>query len=404
MLPLSLIYVEYFLMTTFIFAKSTILIKAKFNTFKHYSFLFTIACIAPFSFASNSPVAIEPEKQANIYLKQLVSQQEGIGAREAGTIKEQQTASYIQAKFFEFGYHTDIQHFTFNSRGKKGQSSNIIAEFSQFDTAEKPTIILGAHYDSTAMKTGSMGATDNGAGVAAMLAIAEALIDKRPTKYNIRFIAFGAEEIGLQGSNYYVGDLVKNKQLTHIAAMINFDTIAGGDKVYVHSAHTTPYSHCKSERYRGESYSSETSIRDALLSASINVLGENSKYVIHPDYKGYPEGVTGSWSDHASFACAGVPIAYVESTNFAINGKEGFDGYSQSTAEQLWTCYDKEKSTACDKTSENNWGNIWHTKFDSLEQLDEIFPGRVERQLGDNVQVLIELLAAPEKYLAIAKK
>jgi len=331
------------------------------------------------------------DKVAYTYLKQLASPTEGIGAREAGTEQEKQTAAYIKAKFENFGYRVTSQNFSYKSRKNVGESKNIIAEFGD---STKPTIILGAHYDSTAMKTGSMGATDNGAGVAAMLAIAKTLIHTPPKNYNIRFIAFGAEEIGLQGSNHYVEDLLKSNKLNNIAAMINFDTIAGGDNVYVHSAHTTPYRNCKSGKY-----TSNTSVRNALLTASINVLGEQNKYVIHPDYEGYPEGVTGSWSDHASFACAGIPIAYVESTNFAINGQNGYDGYSQTTAKQLWTCYDQENSTACDKKAEKNWGNIWHTKFDSLEKLNEIFPGRVEQQLDDNVQVLIELLSNPDKYL-----
>jgi hypothetical protein len=331
------------------------------------------------------------QKGAYTYLKKLVSPTQGIGAREAGTEQERKTASYIKANFEKFGYRVTEQNFSFKSRKVEGQSQNIIAELGD---SSKPTIILGAHYDSTAMKTGSMGATDNGAGVAAMLAIVEALSDKIPENYNIRFIAFGAEEIGLQGSNYYVADLLEHNNLDNIAAMINFDTIAGGDKVYVHSAHSTPYKRCKNG-----AYSSEASMRNALLTASINVLGEDEKYVIHPDYEGYPEGVTGSWSDHASFACAGVPIAYVESTNFAINGQNGFDGYSQSTSEELWTCYDQKNSTACDRKAEKNWGNIWHTQYDTLEKINEIFPGRVEKQIDDNVEVLIELLSNPSKYL-----
>ena len=351
------------------------------------SLLLVASCSSP----SQQTETITNQNLAYSYLQQLVSPTKGIGAREAGTEKEKETAGYIKANFEKFGYRVTEQSFSYDSRKMVGESQNIIAELGD---PTKPTIILGAHYDSTAMKTGSMGATDNGAGVAAMLAIAEALLDKIPENYNIRFIAFGAEEIGLQGSNYYVEDLLENKKLGNISAMINFDTIAGGDKVYIHSAHSTPYKRCKSEKY-----SSEPSIRNALLTASIDVLGENNKYVIHPDYEGYPEGVTGSWSDHASFACAGIPIAYVESTNFSINGQNGFDGYSQSTAEDLWTCYDEKDSTACDKKAEKNWGNIWHTKYDTLEKLNEIFPGRVEKQLSDNVEVLIELLSNPDKYL-----
>jgi hypothetical protein len=353
----------------------------------------SLLLVTPCSLAANQTNTDINEKRAYTYLKQLASPTEGIGAREAGTEKEQQTASYIKTMFEKFGYQVTEQNFSFKSGKMEGESKNIIA---QWGDSTKPTIILGAHYDSTAMKTGSMGATDNGAGVAAMLAIAEALTTQLPKNYNIRFVAFGAEEIGLKGSNHYVSDLSARNEIGNIAAMINFDTIAGGDKVYVHSAHSTPYKRCKSDEY-----SSDKSMRNALLSASINVLGEDNKYVIHPDYAGYPEGVTGSWSDHASFACAGVPIAYVESTNFSINGKDGFDGYSQSTKEKLWTCYDQKNATACDKKTEKNWGNIWHTQFDRLDQLNEIFPGRVKQQLDNNVDVLIELLTNPDKYLSL---
>jgi Zn-dependent M28 family amino/carboxypeptidase len=297
--------------------------------------LFTVTSLATFS---STTIATQPSKinhaeQANYFLKQLVSPNKGIGAREAGTDNEQQAANYIEERFKQFGYRVTVQKFTFSNNSKQSHSSNIIAELGD---PTKPTIILGAHYDSTAMKAGSMGAIDNGAGVAAMLAIAQALTKNGSNNYNIRFIAFGAEEIGLKGSNHYVEQLLKNNQLNNIIAMINFDTVAGGDKVYVHSAHSTPYRQCKNR-----TYSSETSIRDALLSASINVLGEEGKYVIHPDYAGYPEGETGSWSDHASFSCAGIPIAYVESTNFAINGRSGYDGFSQSTSTKLWSCYDE---------------------------------------------------------------
>jgi len=357
------------------------------------SIFFTVTSLFAFSSSviATQPSTLNHAEQANYFLQQLVSPIKGIGAREAGTDKEQQAANYIKEQFIKFGYQVETQKFSFSINNEHSYSSNIIAELG--DTT-KPTIVLGAHYDSTAMKTGSMGAIDNGAGVAAMLAIAQALSKKVSEHYNIRFIAFGAEEVGLQGSNYYVANLLKKNKLKNIVAMINFDTIAGGDKVYVHSAHSTPYRQCKNK-----SYTSETSIRNALLSASVYTLGDKNKYVIHPNYAGYPEGETGSWSDHASFACAGIPIAYVESTNFSINGRNGYDGFSQSTSEQLWSCYDEKNATACDKGTEKNWGNIWHTQYDDLEKLAEIFPERIEQQIGNNVNVLIELLSNPSKYL-----
>lgn len=338
-----------------------------------------------FSLSANTQTSL-----VNSLHQEIVNAETGIGAREAGSKKEQETAQYISEYFTKIGLSVTEQNFTFG--WTIFSSKNIIA-----DTNPKlaKTIILGAHYDSTAQKTGSLGATDNGAGIAAMLAIATEMSRKKNLPYNIRFIAFGAEEVGLQGSKYYVGEIEKQEaELKQIIGMINFDTIAGGDFVYVHSAHTTPYK-CQSEKIE---FNSDASLRDALLSASSKALGIEQQYVIHPEYAGYPEGVTGSWSDHAPFACAGIPIAYVESTNFTINGKEGYDGYSQSIHPELWDCYDEENKTACNRETEKKWGNIWHSQYDQLEKLNTIFPQRVQTQMENNVKVLVNLLSNFNSY------
>ncbi|WP_206486227.1 M20/M25/M40 family metallo-hydrolase [Thalassotalea sp. G2M2-11] len=345
--------------------------------------LLSLSCF----FATAATIA---QQQALTYLTKLTDSQTGIGAREAGSKKAQDTADYIIQTFNNIGYQVTEQHFTF---GNNKTSKNIIVNS---DIDKKNTIVLGAHYDSTAAKKGSLGATDNGAGVAAMLAIAKTIKNHNNLDYNIRFIAFGAEEVGLQGSKHYVQSL-SNDQLDNMIAMINFDTIAGGDFVYVHSAHSTPYQCAKNQT----NYNADTHIRSALLSASKKVLGEKKQYIIHPEYPGYPAGVTGAWSDHAPFACAGIPIAYVESTNFTINGKNGFDGYSQSTHPALWDCFDEANNTACNRQTESKWGNIWHTEFDNLTKLSKIFPKRVNNQVTDSVTVLIEVLTKAEQYFSV---
>lgn len=325
------------------------------------------------------------------YLKEIASSDNGIGARQAGTKQEKLTADYVANTLTSMGYVVERQPFDF-ADGKR-VSQNLIV-----NTAPnlKRTIILGAHYDSTAQQQGSLGATDNGAGIAALLAIAKAMKAQKSLAYNIRFIAFGAEEVGLKGSQHYVKELGRTpSQYSNIIGMINFDTIAGGDYTYVHSAHTTPYQ-CDG---KSANYSSAPSIRDALLLASVEQLGENNKYIVHPNYPGYPEGVTGSWSDHAPFACAGIPIAYVESTNFTINGKDGYDGYSQTTNPKLWDCFDSKNNTACDSASEKKWGNIWHTKNDRLSTLNQLFPNRVKQQITNNVRVLTRTLTTIGKEL-----
>lgn len=330
---------------------------------------------------SQAPAAAE---QAYEYLVQLSSTAEGIGARPTGTEAETRAAAWIQDHLTGWGYDVQRQPFTYTKSGASKNSQNLIAELK--GTSDK-VILIGAHYDSTGDKKGSEGATDNGAGVAALLAVAEAL-KGQTLPYTVRFAFFGAEENGLNGSKAYAASL-DSAAVAKLLAMVNYDTIAGGDIVYVHSAHSDVAEYNCTDPIR---YSFDPKVRDRLLTLSKQTA---TPFAIHPSYSGYPEGETGSWSDHAPFACLGVPIAYVEATNFTINGADGYDGYSQSTNPALWDCYDATTKSACDRDSETQWGKIWHTQYDRLDKMEELFPGRVESQLGANTDLMIRFLKEP---------
>ncbi|MBA2503472.1 MAG: M20/M25/M40 family metallo-hydrolase [Pyrinomonadaceae bacterium] len=99
-------------------------------------------------------------------------------------------------------------------------------------------IIIGAHYDHLGRGgAGSLaargedergeihhGADDNASGVAALLELASAFASAREKpRRTIIFIAFGGEEEGLLGSNYYVNHPVV--PLAQTVAMINMDMI-----------------------------------------------------------------------------------------------------------------------------------------------------------------------------------
>ena len=78
---------------------------------------------------------------------------------------------------------------------------NLLAELPGSDLADE-VVILGAHFDST---HASPGATDNAAGVAAMMEAARILqaVEARPRR-TIRVALWGGEEEGLLGSRAYV--------------------------------------------------------------------------------------------------------------------------------------------------------------------------------------------------------
>ena len=73
-------------------------------------------------------------------------------------------------------------------------SHNVIAELPG---RTDEWIVLSAHYDSTPL---SHGAYDNMSGCIGLLGILEALRDKAPLRYGLRFIFCGSEEVGLLGS------------------------------------------------------------------------------------------------------------------------------------------------------------------------------------------------------------
>lgn len=100
-------------------------------------------------------------------------------------------------------------------------SNNVVAIGGP--TANRPIVVLGAHYDSVSV---SPGANDNASGTAVLLALAEELAG-RETPLEVRFVAFGAEEVGLLGSRHYVSTL-SDQERERIVAMVNLDALGQG--------------------------------------------------------------------------------------------------------------------------------------------------------------------------------
>ncbi|CAG9620246.1 Aminopeptidase YwaD [Sutcliffiella rhizosphaerae] len=85
-------------------------------------------------------------------------------------------------------------------------------------------IVLTSHHDSV---PGAPGANDNASGTAMVLELARVL-KNQPTDTEIRFITFGAEELGLIGSRHYVSNL-PDSELNRIAANFNLDMVGSRD-------------------------------------------------------------------------------------------------------------------------------------------------------------------------------
>ncbi len=151
-----------------------------------------------------------------------------IGRRQSGTLEEAKAAEYLKKEFQSFGYVTTIQEFQTQLRGRGGtliplSSRNVVA-VKPGASVSSPMLILGGHFDTVETSTG---ANDNGSGTAVLLAIAKELA-KANLGYEIRFVAFGSEEVGLIGSREFIRSL-SDENKARIQGMLNFDALAGGD-------------------------------------------------------------------------------------------------------------------------------------------------------------------------------
>jgi len=120
-------------------------------------------------------------------------------------------------------------HLAVDTEAYDSTSQNIIGTLEGLQP-EQGIVYIGGHYDSV---SAGPGANDDASGVAGVLEAARVLTTKgHRTKATLKFIAFGSEETGLDGSYNYV---VENEEevSTMGIGMINLDMIAVGDTLLI---------------------------------------------------------------------------------------------------------------------------------------------------------------------------
>lgn len=192
--------------------------------------------------------------------------------------------AYLEDKFAET---LDGKGAVSKQQFENGQYVNLVAKLTK-NGADKQ-IIIGAHYD-----TFGEGAGDNACGVAALYRAMQLLssnVGKLPC--NVVFVAFDGEEAGLLGSEYYVNKMSQAERDSTLV-MFNVDTIATGDKLYLH---------CENK---------STDLAKLILG---NAEGLQHKpyakgtFGIAYDVYGYGYYETVQGSDHTPFRLAGIPTA-----------------------------------------------------------------------------------------------
>ncbi|MER7700840.1 M28 family metallopeptidase [Streptomyces sp. NPDC096095] len=145
------------------------------------------------------------------------------GNRAHGRPGYKASVDYVKAKLDAAGYTTTIQQFT--SGGATGY--NLIADWPGGDPNQ--VLMAGAHLDSV---SSGAGINDNGSGSAAVLetALAVSRAQYQPDKH-LRFAWWGAEELGLIGSKYYVNNL-PTAERSKLSGYLNFDMIGSPNAGY----------------------------------------------------------------------------------------------------------------------------------------------------------------------------
>lgn len=127
---------------------------------------------------------------------------------------------YIRQELGNFG---EVEQFDFEFNGRSHQ--NLILDLCPNESVcHQPPILIGAHYDAV---PNSLGADDNGTGVAALLVLAK-FFQTHPANYPIRLVAFDLEESGFIGSESYA-QYLKNKGES-LRLMVSLEMLGYGDR------------------------------------------------------------------------------------------------------------------------------------------------------------------------------
>jgi alkaline phosphatase isozyme conversion protein len=285
-----------------------------------------------------------PEVHGKLALKHLLALAQEIGARSPGSPQETAAAKYIQTTFENLGYGTKAQTFSFEDEEEDQYGSrNVVAVKPGLSDQ---TLIVGAHYDSG---DEAKGVDDNASGVAVMLEAAE-LLSKVETPYTIIFVAFGAEENDLDGSYYYV-ERMSSSEIKNTVAMINLDSLAVGDLAYVYGD------------------AGPGTLRDWILKmapeAGFKLEGKTAADLDNED------GSPCECSDYDPFQKAKIPFVYFEATDWNLGKKDGMTQVDPRLGDE---------------------GEIRHTKYDTIDSINQLFPGRIEEKLNLFVTLLTNTL------------
>ena len=253
-----------------------------------------------------------PVASVKAHLTQLQSIATANGGNRAhGRAGYKASIDYVKAKLDAAGFTTTVQQFTSSSR----TGYNLIADWPGGDTNQ--VIMAGSHLDSV---TAGAGINDNGSGSAAILetALAVSRTGYQPTKH-LRFAWWGAEELGMVGSRYYVNNLSTTNR-SKISGYLNFDMIGSPNPGYF---------------VYDDDPAIEKTFKDYFTGLGIAT---------------EPETEGDGRSDHAPFKNVGIPVGGLFSGADYVKTAAQATKWGGTAGQEFDPCY----HSSCDKTSNIN--------------------------------------------------
>lgn len=191
--------------------------------------LFILLLIVGLSFFAiyrlNPPAAVSSQATASLFsseramkhLKVISNKQHPVGSYE-----HQQVRAYLMNQLVALGMKPEIQETTIiespiSNLVRGGEVHNILARMNFSEEDSSKAILLVAHYDSRA---NSFGASDDGAGVSAILETLRALKFGERLKNDVIALFTDAEEIGLFGAKAFVNEHAWAKD---VGLVLNFE-------------------------------------------------------------------------------------------------------------------------------------------------------------------------------------
>jgi aminopeptidase S len=274
------------------------------------------------------------------------------GNRSAGTPGHRASARYVAARLRAAGFRARLQRVPLPSGSRERATFNVIGELAaggRRRPGRGEVVIAGGHLDSVPE---GPGINDNGSGTAALLETAEELTaghvePQRP----LRLAFWGAEEIGLLGSEHFVAGLSARAR-RRVRVYLNLDMVGSGN------AGRFFYRGGRGAAGRGVIRRLERLVRRQLAASRVPIQETNL------------DGL----SDHAPFAEAGIPVFGLYS-----------GGFEQKTPAH---------QRAFGGRAGRPFDPCWHKACDTLARVDR----RSLEQLTDAAAVAIHHLITPRQW------